>query len=91
MPEFRKTWLIKFQRNVSNDVYINGCNDSSSIASALASHFSKFRICKASSNKDDIKLLLRGCSGKELSAFDTVKLINVEAVDNSTLFQTGQS
>jgi hypothetical protein len=61
---FGKTWLAKFRHNVSNDVYINGCNDSSSVANAFASHFSKVYLCNASSDKDDITLLLDGYSGK---------------------------
>jgi hypothetical protein len=69
---------------VSNDVYINGSNDSSSVANAFASHFSKvYRpIRNASSDTDDIKLLLDGYSGKELNDLAVVKLINVEVVDN---------
>jgi hypothetical protein len=38
MPEFCKIWLAKFWHNVSTDVYINGCNDSSSVAYTFASH-----------------------------------------------------
>jgi hypothetical protein len=69
---------------------MNGCNDSSScIANALASHFSKVYMCKASSDKDGIKLLLDSYLGEELNALDVVKLINVEVVDKS--FETGQS
>jgi hypothetical protein len=77
MPEFCKTWLDKFRHNVSNDAYINGCNDNSSVANAIASRFSR-----AYSDKDDIKLLLNGYSGKELNTLDLVKLTNVEVVDN---------
>jgi hypothetical protein len=77
MPEFCKTWLNKFRHNVSNDVYINGCNDKSSVANEFAPRFSR-----AYSDKDDIKLLLDDYSGKELNALDLVKLINVEIVNN---------
>jgi hypothetical protein len=77
MPEFCKTWLDNFRHNVSNDVYINGCNDKSFVANAFASRFST-----AYSDKDDIKLLLDDYSDIELNAFDLVKLINVEVVDN---------
>jgi hypothetical protein len=93
MPKFCETWLAKFRHNVSNDVYINGCNDSSSVANAFASHFSNFYMCNASASKDDIKLLLDGYSGKELNALDLVKLINVEVVVDTvyTSSKTGQS
>lgn len=85
MPEFWKTWSAKFRRNVSNDVYINGSNDSSSVANAFASHFSKVYMCNASASetdKDEIKLFLDSYSGKELNALDLFKSINVEVVDN---------
>jgi hypothetical protein len=73
-----------------------GCNDSSSVANAFASHFSKVYMWNASSDNDDIKLLLDGYSGKELNASDFVKLINVEEIDNLRnwqlkKFKTGQS
>jgi hypothetical protein len=61
---------------------INGCNNSSSVANAFASHFSKVSMCSASSDIDDIKLFLDGYSGKEPNASDLVKLINVEVVNN---------
>jgi hypothetical protein len=48
----------------------------------MCPHFSKVYMCNASSDKDDIKLLLDGYSGKELNALDLVTLINVEVVEN---------
>jgi len=83
MPEFWKTWSVKFRRNAERDVYIDGSNDGMNVANAFADHFSKVyqKTSANGSGEASIQSLLNTCRNKEYDYSELKDLINVELVD----------
>jgi len=84
MPEFWKTWSRKFRHNATRDVYIDGSNDDIYVANAFANHFNRVyesAAVDASNDCNNIKLVLDGIVGENLSDSDVTNLITVELID----------
>ena len=80
MPQFWKTWSKKFSHNVTKDVYINGCNDGTTVANAFAKHFSLVYQNASVSDDSEIEFLLDSLPD-DRCVNGMVDLVTVELVE----------
>ena len=82
MPELWTCWASKFQRNLDEEVYVNGSNKPADVAEAFASHFScVYTNFDDTSAKSEFDGICRGSSSPELSCDDVFRIFNVELID----------
>ena len=82
LPEFWKCWSKKTGTNVEKEVYFNGSNDHSHVASVFADHFKSVYSGSVSSFDARSEYLNRLNSDTQLITNDDImSLINVEVID----------
>lgn len=84
IPEFWKCWNIKFRKNVSRQVVINGLSNDSDIADEFAKHFRSVYVPSVVNHNIDELCSMVGSSQQNSPMADSClpKLITVELINN---------